>query len=308
MKILKALPHIVLISLALFSLYKLLPKEKEMPPAAASKPKPIAPTQPIPIKPAITPPIIQKTKLEQDIEKSLVVRNRIMNMWFNMMIADSAGSVASDSLDKAQIVFCKLLYYYVKKYPATLQFHFDSLEKQGIQIQTAPDGKFRMYTFSAPELAALHSYQCIFQYKSENGNVYARLMPKKKLEDGKINTESLINGIYLVHNPGKTYYLIKGFNTYSGTLCSESMDAYSIEDTVLNGHVGLIKTKNGITSHLGFQYDPSTLKDKSQKYGQLLNYDTVNQIISFPVVQKGGDVTNKTIQYHFNGQYFEKKE
>ena len=84
---------------------------------------------------------------------------------------------------------------------------------------------------------------------------------------------------------------------------------FKIRGDSLDNRVKLIKTNEGLTNTLGFEYNFFSVVDRKERPLKLILYDAATRSIRLPVVivddkDPLGRVTNKFITYRFNGAYF----
>jgi len=232
------------------------------------------------------------------IEKELDLSFQKINHWY----ADLNHNIDSyNSLTVANNQFEKLLLKHTSN-PKTMRYDFKSLRKNGLQVSSSEDGKFRIYSWDTWKGGTMHSFKNIFQYESDN-QVYSTIIG----DNSEMNAQSFYYQINDVISQDKKYYLAQSTAIYSSALTSHSIKVFSIDNGKLNSDARLIKTKTGIRNQLGYEIDlsaNSNLDNEIRNYD--IEYDAKKKIISIPLILDDYKVTEKKIRYQFKGKYFEK--
>jgi hypothetical protein len=210
----------------------------------------------------------------------------------------------NDLLAKANDDFkAKVLKY--TKIASTLKHNFSELNKE-ITITTSEDGKFRAYSWDRLDGGTMRFFETVYQFQAKNGKVYSNSV---ETEEG--NAEGFVHDIFSVEtNLGKLYLVCK-------TAIGSTQDRYAgvglfrIDGNKLNDKVKLFKTKSGLTNSIGFGYNFFSVVDRKERPVELILYDTKTKVLKIPVVIENekfqnGEVTDKFINYKFNGTYFVK--
>lgn len=206
-----------------------------------------------------------------------------------------------DSLLAANQNFEKMLFQVTSKQAASLNHPFKSLVDKGLHISSAPDGKFRIYTWNTLTGGSMHFYKNLFQFKSGN----QVLAEKDKNEEGDPGV--FFRTVNVVRVGNKDYYLGYQIALLSSALSYHSMKVFSIDDKSLNSDAKLIKTKTGIRNQLGYEVDQTKESNSDLPMEQtMIEYDSKHKVISLPLIQADGKVTDKRIKYQLKGRYFEK--
>jgi hypothetical protein len=210
-----------------------------------------------------------------------------------------------DKLDKANELFEKTLLKYTKN-AATLKYNFPKLGNS-IIIATSADGKFRTYSWDTESGGTMHNYSVVFQYQGADGKVYSRTdKPKDESEFG-----SFIYSIFSVSGKsGKIYALC---STFIGSTSDHygSVGLYKIKGNELIDKVNLFKTAKGLTDSISFEYNFFSVVERPERPLKLIAFDEKTSTIKIPVIIKNdeneyGTVTDKFINYRFNGMHFVK--
>lgn len=109
---------------------------------------------------------------------------------------------------------------------------------------------------------------------------------------------------------GAVYVVLKLF-IGSSALYYPSFETMTINIGKLNEDAKYIKTANGMTNLVSYEVDFTSsyyrkLNKSRDDIDFLIHYLPASQTIYFPVVLENGEVTNRKIQYKFNGMYFVK--
>lgn len=207
-----------------------------------------------------------------------------------------------DRLAKENTALKKKLLRYAKQ-PATLKYGFPKLGK-AIFMSTSADGKFRIYTWDTEEGGTMHSFESVYQYMGNRGRVFSKSFPT---EDG--DAGSFVTDIFTLSTSNGPVYLAR-FSAILATADSyQSIDLFKIRGDSLDNRVRLIKTSEGLTHTLGFEYNFFSVVKRKERPLKLILYDAATRSIRLPVVivddkDPLGRVTNKFIKYRFNGTYF----
>lgn len=203
--------------------------------------------------------------------------------------------------EAANKVFAGKLKAYAERYPFTLEQNFALLKAEHLDISSSTDGLFRIYSWDTWTGGSMHFFENVFQYKAGPKTVVVLDTPKTdgdnrpnyyKMYTFKVNNKAYYLGIYRFIESSK----------YAGA----GINIFAIENGKLNNEVKLIKTQSGMHSAISYEYDFSSVMDIAFEKRPAITFDEQLQIISIPLVNAKGQVTNKTIAYKFTGQYFEK--
>lgn len=206
----------------------------------------------------------------------------------------------SDSLQKYSEQLRNRTIELLSKNPQTLAHPFSVLiDSNAFEIVTSDDGFFRIYSWDTWTGGTMHFYDIIYQF-SNKGKVYTEPV---NLEEGDCG--AFYSAIYALKTATKTYYLAVSNAGFSSKDKAQSVEVFSIENDQLK-LVKLIKSQNGFTDRINVEYDLFTVVDRPERPPALIRYDKNKKIFYIPVVYEDGKVTDKFIQYKFNGKYFEK--
>ncbi|HEY0428161.1 MAG TPA: hypothetical protein VGC76_10300 [Pyrinomonadaceae bacterium] len=218
------------------------------------------------------------------------------------------GGYDEDKLSKVQDAFAEKLLKYTKT-ASTLQFKFSVLA-QYMDIATSDDGKFRIYSWDLEDGGTMHDFASVYQYQATDGKVYSKT-DEISTQDEDSGGGGFVTDIYTLDTKAGAVYIV--CSTFIGSTKDnfQSANLYKIEGDKLDDKVKLIKTKSGLTNTLGFGYDFFSVVDRKERPIRLISFDKKTKTLKIPVVIEdtkfsSGRVTNKSISYRFDGQYFVK--
>ena len=210
-------------------------------------------------------------------------------------------------LFKANRIFETNLLKYTKT-DSTLKYDFKALNDLML-INTSEDGNFRVYSWDSESGGTMHDYYSVYQFRGTNGNIYSKT-DKNAENDGSAG--SFVNNIFQVFYKNEPIYII--CSTFIGSTSNhyQSADLVKINRQDFES-VKLIKTSRGLTDTLSFEYNFFSVVDRKERPIRLIKFDKKTQILSIPVVIEDkefqyGRVTNRFINYKFNGKYFVKSK
>jgi len=214
------------------------------------------------------------------------------------------GGYDEEKLSKAQDAFEEKLLKYTKT-ASTLQYKFSALDEE-MYIATSDDGKFRIYSWDLQDGGTMHDFARVYQYQAADGKVYSKTDELSEESGG-----SFVTDIYTLDTKGGRIYIVCSTFIGSTKLRFQSADLYKIEGDSLDDKVNLIKTKEGLTNTLNFEYDFFSVVDRAERPIKLISFDKKTKTLKIPVVIEDkefpdGRVTKKFISYRFDGTYFVK--
>ncbi|MEY3289292.1 MAG: hypothetical protein RLZZ419_1534 [Pseudomonadota bacterium] len=237
-----------------------------------------------------------------EIEQELIGHIKNIQKWSNY-----GSDFNEDLLVKENDSFKKKLLE-TTKIDSTLSYQFSELNKY-LHLTSSENGKLRIYSWDTEVGGTMHFFDNVYQFQGKDGKVYSN---SNTLQEG--NSGAFISDIFDVDTKNGKIYLARFTSVLSGALCYESINLLGIEGDSLNNQIKLIKTKSGLTNSLGFEYDFSSVMDRKERPIKLIVYDKETKTIKIPVVLKdqnfnnGGRVTDKFINYKFDGTYFLKQK
>lgn len=167
-----------------------------------------------------------------------------------------------------------------------------------ITLLASTDNKVRALSWNTNNSGSMIDYDNAVQYLDKTG---------------KLNLDVTIDGISLIKNiftttlNNETYYWFITYSIADGSTHGAGATLYQINEQGLVP-ANLIKTKK-LTNNIGFIFSPLAEDRPEEESNRDFRYDEQSKTLSFPVVIKtdeypNGKVTDKRIQYRFDGQYF----
>lgn len=236
-----------------------------------------------------------------EIEQELVGHIQNIQKWSNY-----TDDYNGDLLAKENELFKKKFVGYTK-IASTLKHQFNELEKY-LYLNTSEDGKLRIYSWDTESGGTMHFFCTIYQFQGKDGKVYSEVTEYEEGDPGMF-----VSDIFDFDTNNGKVYLIRFTSVLSSVLSNESIDIFEIVDNSLN-QKKLIKTKSGLTSSIGFEYDFFSVIDRKENPRKLIHFEKENKTIKIPVVIEdknflnGGKVTDRFINYKFDGTYFLKQK
>ncbi|CAN5459513.1 hypothetical protein BH10ACI1_BH10ACI1_24770 [soil metagenome] len=241
----------------------------------------------------------------ENIEQELIGHIKNIREWSNY--TNNYQAELAEKLDKENKTFKKKLLKYANR-KATLKYDFKTLGEY-MNVATSKDGKFRIYSWDEENGGTMRDYAVVYQYQGANGKVYSRIDKEAETDGGNIG--AFVYNIYSVKTKaGKVYVVcstfIGGNSDHYG-----SANLYKIKGSKLIDTIKLFKTKSGLQNSIGFEYNFFSVVDRPERPIKLVLFNEKKQTVKIPVVIKKdendyGTVTNKFINYRFNGTYFVK--
>jgi hypothetical protein len=206
-----------------------------------------------------------------------------------------ANSDNSDVNDQ----FAKKLYNYASHNPATINYPFNALKETDLDIATADDGQFRIYSWDTEAGGTLHYFESVFQYKSGTKTMAVLDTPRG---DGDVRPG--YDKLYTVKANGHNFYLAVYLTIGSTKDAGGGVQVFTIEDGKLNENARLIKTGTG--RHSRIDYNFNFFSEVDWKVRPTTYYDAATQTLHIPLIASNGNMTHNYIIYKFTGQYFER--
>ncbi len=211
-----------------------------------------------------------------------------------------------ERLSQANDVFVEKLLKYTK-IPATLQYKFTQLNKL-IFIATSDDGKFRIYSWDTETGGTMRDFSRVYQFQGADGKVYSKTDEVNEEEEGG-GAGSFVTDIFTVDSKDGKIYIVCSTLIASTKDIYQSANLYKIKDDTLIDKVKLFKTKSGVSDSLSFEYDFFSVVGHKERPIRLILYDKKKNWLKIPLIINDkkfplGRVTNKFINYKFDGTYF----
>lgn len=236
--------------------------------------------------------------MAQDIkseEKSLLVKFQRIDYW------SSQGN--PDSLQAANDAFSKSLADLASTNSISLSYDFPLLRKSNLFIATSSDKKFRIYSWDTWTGGSMHIFRDVWQWM---GNLHVDAFGEGPDTSEVSSSSPLCGSILTVLTPRDTFYI--AVNTYINSTkdCYERLQGYAIHQQSLDDTAHIFKTHTGLKDGIGYEYDFFSVVDRPERPIILAKYDSLNKVLSIPVILKNGTVTDRWIRYSWIGKYFER--
>ena len=233
----------------------------------------------------------------KEIEILLIQSYSKINFW-SMPDRDPSG----DSLIQANDKFEKLLLKYTSTNNETLTYPFKTLRDSGISILTSKDGKLRIYSWNTFTGGTMQFYRNVFQFKGSKSIHSKTILNYSQDEDPDCFYHSL-SELRVGQN---SYYITLSLAVGSSAIYYHTAKIFSIKGENLDDKAKLIKTKSGMKNEVGYEIDLHYTDISEDLMKMYPEYDTHKQIIILPLVDENGRITEKKINYKFNGSLFQK--
>jgi hypothetical protein len=232
------------------------------------------------------------------IEADLLKSFKQIDYWFQKK-GDTTVN-ADDKLAEANDVFGKKLEEVTKKYPSTLNTPFNSLKKEHLDIFTADDGLFRIYSWETWMGGTMRDFANVIQYS------IGQKTESVLLASSETSYVPFYSSLYTFKANHKTYYLGVYCTIYSTKDVGAGIKVFTITNGKLDDNVKLIKTQTGLKNKIYYDYDFLSVVDIAFDARPKITFDKTSQTIHIPLVNGNGQVTHKYIIYKFTGAYFER--
>ena len=242
-------------------------------------------------------PLFSLSQEIKEIETLLIQSFSKINFW-SMPKQDSSG----DSLIKANDKFEELLLKYTATNNKTLTYPFKTLRDSGLSILTSKDGKFRIYSWNTFTGGTMQFYRNVFQFKGAKSIHSKTLLNYSQAEDPDCFYHSL-SDLRVGQN---SYYITLSLAVGSSAIYYHTAKIFSIKGENLDDKAKLIKTKSGMKNEVGYEIDLHYADISEDLMKMYPKYETHKQIIILPLVDENGRITDRKINYKFNGSLFQK--
>lgn len=178
---------------------------------------------------------------------------------------------------------------------------FSQSQENSLHIVTSADKKMRAFSWDNNFGGTMREFVTFIQFIDNKGISHAK--PLYSIE--------FVTSLFNTTIKGKATYLLVTTGIYSTADTSQILNLYQIDNDKLI-EPKLIKTKEGLTNVIGFEYNFFSVVDRPERPIELFEFDEKSKTICFPVVIENkefmyGKVTNRKIRYQFDGQYFVKR-
>ncbi len=252
-----------------------------------------------------------KAKYQTCVEIDKQVANNLKTSFENSHYNISStmeNEVDDKKVDNANTEVKRLLTAYAKK-ADSMQCNFNQSKQQGLITLSSKDNKFRVYSWDIHTGGTMHNYAGFYQFVDDD-NIHTQNMQARSTNDPLHQFPNAIFTANLDEEMGKhVYYLLVSTGVYSNIDTSQNLQILAIKDKKII--YPAIISASTLTSFLGFAYDFFSVVDRPERPIQLFKYDDKTKTIRFPVVVEdpkfpSGKVTDKKIEYRFDGQYFQR--
>ncbi len=204
-----------------------------------------------------------------------------------------------DSLEYYSSKFNKQLTSYISNNPNTMDYPFELLTSSNkIQIADAPDGNFRIYSWDTQLGGSMHLYNNLYQYKSSN-KVFTEV---PQIQEG--DASGFYSEIYTIPSTTGTYYLGIKNGIYSSKDASQSVKAFTIQNSRLLDAVAIFKSKTEKLNEIVCDFDFFSALDHPERPLKLIRYDSTKHMLYIPVITGEGKVTDRFLMYTYQDPYF----
>lgn len=188
----------------------------------------------------------------------------------------------------------------------SLACHYKRAKKEGLYFLSSDDNHFRVYAWDTATGGTMHNFDGFIQYVDANNAIHVSHL---KDTDDEEPLHAFPTSLFSAQFNGKPHYMLVTTGVFSTMQYAQSLTLYRIDSKKLM-KPALIKTRQGLTSQLGFGFNLFSLID-SQRNRELFEYDRKRKRLRFPVVINNtkypyGEVTKRWIQYQFDGRYFKR--
>lgn len=239
----------------------------------------------------------------KDLDADLYQHLKNINKWrYEKPYSDVDGSSDSVAIESTRLI--KKMLAAFNNNPSTLSASFDSL-KTLINIASSPDGKFRIYSWDTEIGGTMRFFANVIQFKTNSGTKAVQYF--NPIENISEEPGFFYDSIYQVAKGKEVYYLARRIAIFSSRDVFHGIKIFKIHSNRVNDTAVLIKTKTGIRNEIGYFYDFISVVDIDFNQRPRIRFNNTTNTLYIPVVVDKGKVTNKTIRYKFNGQYFIKQ-
>jgi hypothetical protein len=216
----------------------------------------------------------------------------------------NSGNDTQDSLTYFNDKLEEYLLKFTSNNAASLSCNFKPLENKSFNVQTSPDGNFRVYNWNTLTGGTMQFFRSIYQYKV-NGSVFSKSTTKDKEDNGCYYFD--LNQVTVDKTP---YYILCSVSIGSTAVFYYKAEVLSLQQDVLKEDAKLIKTKSGMQHSVGYEVDLSSSVNRDladARDNMKMEYDKERDAILLALLSEDGKVTSKKIRYTFNGRFFERK-
>lgn len=183
--------------------------------------------------------------------------------------------------------------------PNSLDFSFNKLKNNPFYITTSTDGNFRHYSWDNGQGGSMRFFNEIYQWRV-GGKVFVKqVQGSEEGDSGEFSSK-----IYSINIQNKDYYLVITNSIFSNRDARQSVIAFFINNNQLV-QAPIFKTKTKLLSRIDVDFDFFSVVDRPERPIELITFNSKQDTLSIPVVDKDGKVTKRNILYVFNGTVLE---
>ncbi len=185
--------------------------------------------------------------------------------------------------------------------PNSLDFSFNKLKNNSFYITTSTDSNFRHYSWDTGQGGSMHFFNEIYQWRV-GGKVFVKqVQASEEGDSGEFSSK-----IYTINIQNKDYYLVVTNSIFSNRDARQSVIAFAINNDKLTP-APIFKTKTKLLSRIDVDFDFFSVVDRPERPLELITFNSKQDTLFIPVVDKDGKVTKRNILYVFNGTSLEFK-
>lgn len=196
--------------------------------------------------------------------------------------------------------FDKAMLALLKANPQTLTYPFRQLADNGdLHVVTSADGTFRIYSWNDQLGGTMRFFKTVYQWR--NGNRMVVNVPRRDEGDAG----SFCSAIFTVDVGSRRYYLAVENSIFSTKDTRQSIAVYRVDKNRLISTDALFRTQRDRFARIDVDFDFFSVVDRPERPLQLITYDAQQKIVSIPVVNEAGKVSNQRIRYQLKGDHFQ---
>lgn len=185
--------------------------------------------------------------------------------------------------------------------PNTIDFPFNKLKNNSFYVTTSGDGNFRHYGWDTGQGGSMHVFNEIYQWRVGDKVYTKQVQASDEGDNGEFSSK-----IYTINIQNKDYYLVITNTIFSNRDARQSVVSFVINNTKLT-KAPIFKTKTKLLSRIDVDFDFFSVVDRPERPLELITFNTKQNTLYIPVVDKEGKVTSRNILYVFNGNVLEFK-
>ena len=188
---------------------------------------------------------------------------------------------------------------FLSENPNSFDFSFNKLKNNSFYITTSTDGNFRHYSWDNGQGGSMRFFNEIYQWRV-GGKVFVKqVQGSEEGDSGEFSSK-----IYSINIQNKDYYLVITNSIFSNRDARQSVIAFFINNNQLV-QAPIFKTKTKLLSRIDVDFDFFSVVDRPERPIELITFNSKQDTLSIPVVDKDGKVTKRNILYVFNGTVLE---